>query len=235
VTDGSEPGLRERVPVLALDGPSGSGKGTVATILANRLEWHLLDSGALYRLLALAAERHQATQDSPDAVCVLARALEVRFVPGDPVRVLWAGQDVTLQLRSEACGRTASRIAAIPEVRVALLQAQRAMRRPPGLVADGRDMGTVVFPDAAIKIYLTASVEERARRRYKQLKDLGMDANLDTILQDMVERDARDARRTVAPLKPAPDARILDTTGIPAAIVVGRIQEWAREVLGQTG
>jgi CMP/dCMP kinase len=223
-----------QVPVLAIDGPSGSGKGTVGQILARRLGWHFLDSGALYRLLGLAARRlHVAPDHPPDQVgdragdlAVVAAGLEPEFLlgaDGEPVRVLWEGEDVSDALRSESCGQMASTVAAIPAVRHALLDRQRALRREPGLVADGRDMGSVVFPDATLKIFLTASREERARRRHKQLKDLGADATLKAILRDMVERDARDSTRSIAPLLPAADAVVIDSTRMNVGEVCGRI------------
>jgi CMP/dCMP kinase len=228
-------GSEHHAPVVTLDGPSGSGKGTVASALASRLGWHLLDSGALYRLLALVAERQGLAGAQPTEIRALALRLNVQFEPANPIRVVWGGEDVSTELRTEACGRLASRLAVMPEVRAALLQAQRTMRRPPGLVADGRDMGTVVFPDARVKVYLTAATDERARRRYKQLKQLGMDANLEAISQDMVERDTRDSQRSVAPLFPALDARVVDTTGMPVEAVVERVVAFVHQALDRTG
>src|SRR5690554_7885429 len=206
-----------QAPVITLDGPGGAGKGTLTQLLANHLSWRLLDSGALYRLTALGALKQGVSLDSvPDLVWV-ASQLDVEFRPssvGEPPRVFLAGEDVTAELRTEETGRHASSIATIPEVRAALLQRQRDFRQPPGLIADGRDMGTVVFPDAPCKIFLTASVEERARRRYNQLNQQGLGGNLSALLKDIAERDRRDSSRSVAPLRPAEDATILDTTGI---------------------
>jgi CMP/dCMP kinase len=213
-------------PVVTIDGPSGAGKGTVAQQLARTLRWNFLDSGALYRLLGLAAERRGVPLEAEAQIAALASELDPEFVlgsPGEPVRVRWFGEDVSEQLRGEECARLASILAAKPTVRRALLDPQRALRRPPGLIADGRDMGTVVFPDALLKIYLTASIEERAGRRYRQLKALGVDANLKTILQDMAARDARDSARDVAPLKPAADAVVVDTTHVDVPAVCRRV------------
>ncbi len=202
-------------PVVTVDGPSGVGKGTLSRALARSLGWHWLDSGALYRLTALAALDAGAALDDAPAVAARAAALDVRFEPGDDEdQVILAGREVSRELRTETCGDAASRIAVLPAVRAALLQRQRDFRRPPGLVADGRDMGTVVFPDAKIKIFLTASPEERAKRRYKQLREKGINASLAALVNDITERDRRDAQRAVSPLIPAPDAITLDTTGL---------------------
>jgi cytidylate kinase len=218
------------VPVIAIDGPSGSGKGTVCRIIAERLGWHLLDSGALYRLTALAgAARGLDAADEP-AHARVAAGLDVRFeVNGQGgERVLLDGRDVTRELRAETTGNMASVVAAMPSVRAALLDRQRAFAAPPGLVADGRDMGTVVFPAAGLKVFLTASAEERARRRYNQLKEKGLAANLAGLSQEILERDRRDSARTVAPLRPATDAVVIDSTGLTVDDVVNRILVLAR-------
>lgn len=197
------------VPVIAIDGPSASGKGTVAERVAAALAYHFLDSGALYRLTALSALRHGVALDDETAVAALAAVLPAQFRGGSA----WLGdENVGDAIRAEAVGEGASKVAALPAVRAALLERQRAYRQPPGLVADGRDMGTVVFPDAVTKIFLTASAEARAQRRHKQLIEKGIPANLPALVADMQARDARDTARAVAPLKPAPDALLLDTT-----------------------
>jgi len=223
------------VPVLALDGPSGSGKGTVGQLLAERLGWHFLDSGALYRALGLAAaEQGEAALADPDALAGIARSMDIRFVPqpgGAPVRVVLNGADIGDRLRTEDSGRLASLVAAVPQARAALLEKQHAFRRAPGLVADGRDMGTAVFPDAVLKVFVTASPEVRAQRRYNQLKEKGFDANLRRLLDEIRDRDARDAARVASPLKPAADARLLDTSSLGIAEVVERIHGWLRERL----
>ncbi len=217
-------------PVLAIDGPSGSGKGTIARLVAERLGWHLLDSGALYRVLALAARKQGVSPEEEDRLAALARDLAVEFVVGETeARVLLAGEEVSQAIRSEQCGNDASRVAALPRVREALLARQRAFQRPPGLVADGRDMGSVVFPGAALKVFLTASAEERAKRRYKQLKEKGFDVSLSTLSREIAERDHRDASRLVAPLRPARDAVVLDTTGAGIEEVLERVLQQVRE------
>jgi cytidylate kinase len=201
------------VPVVTIDGPSGSGKGTISQLLAARLGWHYLDSGALYRLVALAAAQKGVALDDADGLARLAITLDARFeVDGGDERILLDGEVVGSRLRSEATGAGASRVAAIPGVRTALLERQRAYREPPGLVADGRDMGTVVFPAAVIKIFLTASTQARVDRRYKQLKEKGIDANLAALSEDLAERDRRDSERDASPLKPAADAVVVDST-----------------------
>jgi cytidylate kinase len=215
-----------RIPVIAIDGPSASGKGTVAQALARALGFHYLDSGALYRLVALAAINRGADLGDEAALTSLAAGLDARFAGGE---ILLEGQRATEAIRTEACGVASSRVAAVPGVRAALLDRQRAFREPPGLVADGRDMGSVVFPDARLKVFLTASPETRAERRYKQLKDKGIAANIATLLLDLAERDARDAARAVAPLRPAPDARILDTTGLAPDEAADTVLAWYRE------
>jgi cytidylate kinase len=208
------------VPVIAIDGPSASGKGTVASRVAEALSFHYLDSGALYRLVALAALRSAVEPDDADAVAKLARTLDARF---DAQRVFLSGAEVTGAIRSEEVSRAASQVAAQPEVRAALMDRQRAFRRPPGLVADGRDMGSRVFPDARLKVFLTASPEERARRRYKQLIDKGMSANMRDLVRDIAERDQRDRERSVAPLRQADGARLIDTTSLSIEDVVDAI------------
>lgn len=214
------------VPVIAVDGPSGTGKGTVCGRLADWLGWQLLDSGALYRLVALQAGRTGTPVSDEAALARLAAEMELDFVRGGeeiPIRALLAGEDVSAAIRSESISRLASEVAACPAVRQALLARQRACRQPPGLIADGRDMGTVVFPDAPLKLFLTATPEERARRRYKQLKDKGIGVNLRQLSADIAERDARDSQRKVSPLKPAPDAVVIDTTGLDIDDVMQRV------------
>jgi cytidylate kinase len=213
------------VPVIAIDGPSASGKGTVAQVVARGLGFHYLDSGALYRLVALEAMRRGVDLGEPAAVSEVAGQLDARFAGGE---IFLGGERVTEAIRTEACSAAASLVAAIAGVRAALLGRQRAFRRPPGLVAEGRDMGSLVFPDARLKVYLTASLETRAERRYKQLKDKGITANIETLLRDLAERDARDAARVVAPLKAAPDARILDTTGLSPEEAADAVLAWYR-------
>jgi cytidylate kinase len=204
-------------PVITVDGPSGAGKGTISHLLAERLGWHFLDSGALYRVTGQACLIEGVSWSDAPAVTAIARHLEVSFSTGDDGEVLVAykGQDVSRAIRTEEGGRGASTVAAIPEVREALLARQREFCRPPGLVADGRDMGTVVFPAAPLKIFLTASAEERARRRYEQLLAKGESVSLPRLLADIEERDARDSSREVAPLLPAEDAVVIDSTAIP--------------------
>lgn len=230
-TDRRSPILdRQPAPVLAIDGPSGSGKGTVGLILARRLGWHFLDSGALYRVLGIAAEQRGEDIEDSEAMVRLAQSMTVAFEPGpDTVRVFLDGHDVGERLRTEESGRRASVLAAQPAVRAALLDKQRAFRRPPGLVADGRDMGTTVFPDAILKVFLTASPEARAERRYKQLKDKGFGVTLPRLLDEIRERDARDAGRSASPLRPAEDAYSLDTTSLSIPQVVERIADLLRE------
>ncbi|MES2870650.1 MAG: (d)CMP kinase [Pseudomonadota bacterium] len=213
-------------PVITIDGPSGSGKGTVAGILAKRLGWNLLDSGALYRLLAFAAGNHGVALDNEALLEKLAAHLDVQFIgatDGKSARIILEGDEVTHAIRSETVAAGASKVAALPAVREALLQRQRAFLELPGLVADGRDMGTVVFPDAPLKVFLTASAEERARRRYLQLKAKGDDVNLSGLLDEIRARDERDMQRAIAPLKPAADAIQLDSTELSIEQVLERI------------
>lgn len=207
-------------PVITVDGPSGSGKGTLCTLLAKQLGWNLLDSGALYRLLAFAAGNHGIDLTNEEALKQLAAHLDVQFIDK---RIILEGEEVTDAIRNEQVGAGASMVASLPAVREALLQRQRAFQEMPGLVADGRDMGTVVFSDAPLKIFLTASAEERARRRYLQLKAKGDDVNLASLLDEIRARDERDAQRAVAPLKPAADAILLDSTELSIEQVLERI------------
>ena len=216
------------VPVIAIDGPTGSGKGTVSRGLARQLSWHLLDSGALYRLVALAARRRGVSLEDVAGLVDAAESMDVVFsAAGNEERIALEGEDVTGELRTEEAGADASRVATIPEVRAALLERQRGFARSPGLVADGRDMGSVVFPEAVLKVFLTAAPEERAVRRYKQLSEKGIDVSLATLSREIVERDQRDADRPVAPLRPAADARVLDSTGLTAEQVIATVLRWA--------
>ena len=218
--------MNSPAPVITIDGPSGSGKGTVAGRLANDLKWRLLDSGALYRLLAFAAANHGVALENEPLLSKLAAHLDVQFVGatnGKAASIILEGDDVTHSIRSEQVAAGASTVAALPAVRAALLERQRAFRELPGLVADGRDMGTVVFPDAPLKIFLTASAEERARRRYLQLKAKGDDVSLPRLLKEIRARDERDTQRAIAPLKPAADAIQLDSTELSIEQVLERI------------
>lgn len=212
-------------PVIAIDGPSASGKGTVAALVAQALGFHYLDSGAIYRVAAHAAQRAGVDLADPAALAALAAGLEVRFQGGE---VWLAGEPVGDIIRTEAAGRAASQIAALAPLRAALLARQRAFRQPPGLVTDGRDMGSTVFPDATLKVFLTASAEARAQRRYKQLIEKGFTANLAALLEDLQERDARDAARAAAPLMQTADARRLDTTHLGVEQAVAQVLAWFR-------
>jgi cytidylate kinase len=212
------------VPVIAIDGPSASGKGTIASIVARRLGFHYLESGALYRVLALISLREGALEEG--RLAELAAEMDVAFRDGE---ILLEDEDVSDKARSEPCGVRASEVARLPAVRQALLQRQRGFRRAPGLVADGRDMGTVVFPDASLKIFLTASPQVRAERRYKQLKEKGIDANLRALSRDLQERDERDMKRAVAPLVPAPDSQVVDSSSLSIEQVAERILELYRD------
>lgn len=208
-------------PVITVDGPSGAGKGTLCMLLADKLGFHLLDSGAIYRVLALAAIHHGVDTESEDALVPLATHLDVQFIAeGELVKVILEGEDVSGELRKEETGMAASKVAALPRVREALLRRQRAFSTAPGLVADGRDMGTVVFVEAEAKIFLDASAEERASRRLKQLQQKGLDVKFDDLLSEIQERDDRDRNRPVAPLRPAEDALVLDSTSMNIEQVV---------------
>lgn len=223
---------RLSVPVITVDGPSGSGKGTVCRLLARSIGWNLLDSGALYRLVGLAARNHGVDMDNHPALEVLAGHLDVQFEPGagdDDLRIVLEGEDVTQTVRTEEVGALASRVASVGAVREALLARQRAFRVKPGLVADGRDMGTVVFPDAELKVFLTASAEERAQRRYRQLNASGDAVSLPRLVSDIEARDRRDTERAVSPLRPAAEAVVVDTTGRSIAEVFNHLSRLAQE------
>ncbi|MCW8871696.1 MAG: (d)CMP kinase [Xanthomonadales bacterium] len=218
------------VPVIAIDGPGGSGKGTIAALLAERLGWRLLDSGALYRLVAVAAMDRGIAADDEAALGSLAAGLDVEFAVADHGMVVWLdGRDITSRLRSEEVSAFSSRAAALPAVRAALVHLQRGFLRPPGLVADGRDMGTVIFPDARLKIFLTASAEARAKRRHKQLKEKGESVNLSRLFREIKKRDDRDRSRAVSPLMAAPDAHLIDSTELSIDEVLQKILKLLEE------
>jgi cytidylate kinase len=222
------------IPVIAVDGPSGTGKGTICSHLANWLDWNFLDSGALYRILVVAAAKYQLELDNEPAIADIAESLDVVFQrpqSGKDVIVIFEGDDISQKIRTEACGNSASQIAVLPQVRSALLERQRQFQQPPGLVADGRDMGTVVFSHAPLKIYLMASAEERAKRRYKQLKQKGFNVNLPRLAADIAERDTRDSQRTISPLQPADDAIVVDTTIMEISEVIKKIETLVQESL----
>lgn len=224
---------QKQEPVITIDGASGTGKGVVSYRVAKQLGWKLLDSGALYRVLALAAQKHGVPVENEASVTVLAEHLDVQFVATDvdvTSKILLEGQDVSETIRTEKMGNAASKVGALPSVRQALLSRQRAFQEYPGLVADGRDMGTVVFPDANLKIFLTASAEERAQRRYNQLKEKGINVNLSDLVEELQERDKRDQERVIAPLKPADDALIIATDSLSIDQVVDQIISEARKV-----
>lgn len=218
--------------VITVDGPSGAGKGTLCKALAEALQWHLLDSGAIYRVLALAALHHQVNLESEEALAPLAAHLDVRFVVRDgELEVILEGEDVSGEIRTQDVANAASKVAAFPRVREALLRRQRNFREAPGLIADGRDMGTVVFPDAPVKIFLDASSEERANRRMLQLQEKGISVNFERLLAEIKERDERDRNRPVAPLVAAHDALILDSTSMSIEQVIEKALHYARERL----
>jgi len=222
--------MADNLSVITIDGPSGAGKGTIARLLADKLGWNLLDSGAIYRVLALAAVHHNVAIDNEDALTPLAGHLDVSFVSDNElgtIKVVLEGEDVTREIRSEKVGNSASKVAAFPRVREALLRRQRAFLSDSGLIADGRDMGTIVFPQAPVKIFLTASPQERAQRRFNQLQEKGFDANIQSLLSEITERDERDRNRTVAPLVPADDALIIDSTGLSVEEVLDKVLEYA--------
>lgn len=225
--------VNESVPIITIDGPSGTGKGTVSHLLATHLHWHLLDSGCIYRLLAFAVAKYHILLDNKKAIGKLAKTLDFAFETSKAgkTEVFLEGELITEKIRTEQCGQDASKIAVYPEVRGALLMRQRDFARLPGLVADGRDMGTIVFPEALLKIYLHATLKERALRRYLQLKEKGIGASLGKIIDELAQRDARDATRSHAPLKPAEDAVIIDTTGITIVQVFDNILKLVNEKL----
>ncbi|AZQ84481.1 (d)CMP kinase [Colwellia sp. Arc7-635] len=228
--------MQESIPVITIDGPSGAGKGTVARIVAEQLGWHLLDSGAIYRVLAVAAQHHNISVEDEESLLPIAAHLDVQFqicVEGEG-KVILEGEDVSNAIRTEEIGALASKVAAFPRIREALLRRQRAFKVSPGLVADGRDMGTVVFLDAPIKVFLTASAEERAQRRFIQLKEKGFDVKIGRLLDDIRLRDERDQNRKVAPLIPAEGALIIDSTELSINEVVSKILSFSNEKLMQT-
>jgi len=228
--------MHQNVPVITIDGPSGAGKGTVARIVAEKLGWHLLDSGAIYRVLALATHYHQVDVTEEEPLIPMAAHLDVQFeISSDgESKIILEGENVTDTIRTEEIGKLASKVAAFPRVREALLRRQRAFKVAPGLVADGRDMGTVVFADAPVKIFLTASAEERAERRFKQLKEKGQDVKIGRLLDDIRQRDERDQNRDVAPLIAAEGALVIDSTDVSVDSVVNEILTFAESLTEET-
>ena len=225
--------MSEKIPVITIDGPSGAGKGTVARIVAKQLGWELLDSGAIYRVLAIATRHHGVGVQDEEPLIPMAAHLDVQFAINSDgeSQVILEGEDVTSSIRTEEIGDLASKVAAFPRVREALLRRQRAFKVTPGLVADGRDMGTVVFNDAAVKVFLTASPEERAERRFNQLKEKGFDVSIGRLLDDIRQRDERDQNRKVAPLVPAEGALLIDSTNVSIEEVVNKILSFSNEAL----
>lgn len=224
--------MAEMIPVITIDGPGGAGKGTLCKAMAETLGWHLLDSGAIYRVLALAAIHHNVDVELEDALAPLAAHLDVCFTSADDnLNIVLEGEDVSTAIRTQHVANTASKIAAFPRVREALLRRQRAFRQLPGLIADGRDMGTVVFPDAPVKIFLDASAQERAHRRMRQLQKSGISVNFEHLLSEIKERDDRDRHRSVAPLIPAADALVLDSTELDIEQVIEKALHYARQKL----
>ncbi len=225
--------MNEQIPVITIDGPSGAGKGTVARIVAEQLGWHLLDSGAIYRVLAVATQHHQVSLDEEEPLIPMAAHLDVQFEISSQGegKIILESENVTNTIRSEEIGALASKVAAFPRVREALLRRQRAFCVPPGLVADGRDMGTVVFSNAPVKVFLTASAEERAERRFNQLKEKGFNVKVGRLLDDICQRDVRDCNRKVAPLVPAEGSLIIDSTNLSIQEVVNKVLSFANEKL----